>query len=67
MIQTNRSNLERLDKVANRVIATKRRNVRNRAVAASRREAKKAADASKAEASRVVVSKAADDKPCIVN
>jgi hypothetical protein len=52
----NRSNLRLLDKVANRGIATKKRNVRNRVVAASR-----------VEANRAAVSKAADDKPCIVN
>jgi prolyl oligopeptidase PreP (S9A serine peptidase family) len=63
VIPTNRSNLQPLDKVANRVIAIKKRNVRNRAAAASRVEANKAVDANKAEANRVAVSRAPDDSP----
>ena len=52
----NRSNLRLLEKAANKAIATKRKSARNRAVVGSR------VAANKAEAS-----KAADDRPCIVN
>ena len=54
-------------KTANRVIATKRRNVRGRvAVAANKAEANRVV-ANRAAASSVAASRVADDKPATVN